>query len=64
MLRPWEVEHEKRAWSGGVWRDTHQDGAKWPDGYQLRGQEYKYVYLGGRIRVPEGLSNIILQEWH
>ena len=64
MLRPWAAEYVKSAWWGGVWKETHQDGAKWPDGYQLRGEGDKYLYLGGRICVPEGLANLILQEWH
>ena len=64
MLRPWAAEYEKSAWWGGVWKETHQDGATWPEGYQLRGEGQKYLYLGGRICVPEGLANIILQEWH
>ena len=30
----------------------------------MRGEDEKYLYLGGRICVPEGMANIILQEWH
>ena len=33
MLRPWAAEYEKSAWWGGVWKETHQDGATWPEGY-------------------------------
>ena len=64
ILRPWSADYERSAWWWVVWKETHEDGATWPEGYQLRGEGQTYLYLGGRICVLEGWANIIVQEWH
>ena len=47
-----------------IWAQCHQPAAPWPKGVQLRGPERQFMYLEGRLCVPEPLALKLTFQWH
>ena len=60
----WREEYEKSATWSPIWVQCHQPSAQWPTDVQLRGESKQFMYLRGRLCVPEGLSLLLVHEWH
>ena len=45
----------------GLWDAVHEEGTAWPKGVQIMGDK---IHLNGKLCVPQGLVDRVLQEFH
>ena len=60
----WKAAYATSTWWSPRWNACHTAGAGWPEGVQLRGDDKQFMYLHGKLCVPEGLLLTLVSRWH
>ena len=64
FMDDWKAAYATSTWWSPRWNACHTAGAGWPEGVQLRGDDKQFMYLHGKLCVPEGLLLKLVSQWH
>ena len=64
FARDWRSAYSTSSQWKSTWQDCHTAGATWPTGVQLRGDQKQFMYLEGKLCVPEDLLVELVHQWH
>ena len=64
LCEDWTPQYDKSPKWSAAWKKCHDPSSTWPENFQLRGDKRQFMYLQGRLCVPESLSVKLIDQWH